>query len=115
MLFNLRLYTRKCFCAIFNAAREIYIIFTLRHTAEKQQDERRNIKMIKIRKEAIIFAAGLAAGVGTYVFVKSGMAKKTAVAITAKGIQLQQKVNEIASLAKESVEDIAAEAKEAAK
>lgn len=61
-------------------------------------------------ERALIFAAGVAAGVGAYALVQSGAAKKAAVAVVSKGMCLRDKVAAAAERMKESAEDIVAEA-----
>lgn len=61
----------------------------------------------------LFFAAGIVVGAGAYALVQTGAAKKAAVAVVSKGIDLQEKVATMAERAKESAEDIVAEAKAA--
>ena len=58
-----------------------------------------------------LFATGVVVGAGAYALIQNGTAKKAAVAVMSKGLELQEKVNEMAARAKESAEDIVAEAK----
>ena len=60
------------------------------------------------------FVAGLAAGIGAACFVKSRAGRAAAVAVTAKGMKLKEQVAGFAERAKESLEDIAAEARQKA-
>ena len=57
-----------------------------------------------------LFAAGVVVGAGAYALIQNGTAKKAAVAVMSKGLELQEKVAEMAARAKESAEDIVAEA-----
>ena len=61
----------------------------------------------------LYFAAGIVVGAGAYALVQSGAARKAAVKIAGDGVELQEKVAAMAAQAKESAEDIVAEAKAA--
>jgi hypothetical protein len=61
----------------------------------------------------LYFAAGIVVGAGAYALVQSGAAKKAAVAVVSKGLDLQEKVAAMAERAKESAQDVVAEAKAA--
>ncbi|MDR1651079.1 MAG: DUF6110 family protein [Synergistaceae bacterium] len=63
--------------------------------------------------KAWIFAAGVLAGAGAVCFVKSGAGRKTAVALTRKGLELRECVAKNLELAREAADDIAAEARQA--
>lgn len=56
-------------------------------------------------------ALGIALGVGAYVLIKNGMARKAAVAVATKGLDLKERVTEMAERVKESAEDVMAEAR----
>lgn len=56
------------------------------------------------------FAAGVAVGIGAVWFVKSGLGHKTAVAVAKKGLALKESVLSAAERAKETAQDIVAEA-----
>jgi len=60
-----------------------------------------------------LFAAGVVVGAGAYALIQNGTAKKAAVAVMSKGLDLQEKVAEMAARARENAEDIVAEAKAA--
>ena len=62
-------------------------------------------------EKAFFFTAGLIAGVGAVCFVKSGKARKAAVAVASKGLELQERVAGMAERLKETVDDVMAEAK----
>jgi hypothetical protein len=62
-------------------------------------------------EKAFYFIAGLAAGAVSVSFVKSEAGRKAAVAIASKGLELKERVATMADRAKETVDDIAAEAK----
>ncbi|MDR0653563.1 MAG: DUF6110 family protein [Synergistaceae bacterium] len=62
-------------------------------------------------EKAILFGAGLLAGVGVACFAKSKLGRKAAVAVVSKGLQLKECVTDIAERTKETVDDVIAEAK----
>jgi|Go1ome_4_1110791.scaffolds.fasta_scaffold21671_2 hypothetical protein len=61
----------------------------------------------------LFFAAGVVVGAGAYALIQSGAAKKAAVTVVGKGMELQEKVAAMAERVHESAEDIVAEAKAA--
>ncbi|MDO5116447.1 MAG: hypothetical protein Q4D58_10155 [Synergistaceae bacterium] len=65
-------------------------------------------------ERCLVFAAGVVLGASAYAMIKSGKAKKAAVKVLAKGIEIQDKVAEMAEKTKESVSDTVAEARCAA-
>lgn len=65
-------------------------------------------------KNCLLVAAGVVLGVGAYALVKNGCAKKAAVKVLAKGMELQEKVECVAEKAKEAIADTVAEARIAA-
>lgn len=65
-------------------------------------------------KGCLLVAAGVFLGVGAYALIKNGGAKKTAVKVLAKGMELQEKAARVAEKAKETVADTVAEARLAA-
>lgn len=65
-------------------------------------------------ERCLLVAAGVALGIGAYLMLKNGSAKRAAVKVLARGIELQDKAAELAEKAKESVSDAVAEAKCAA-
>jgi hypothetical protein len=62
-------------------------------------------------EKALLFAAGVAVGVGAVCFVRSKAGKKAAVAIVSKGLELKDRVAAAAERVKETVGDVVAEAK----
>ncbi len=68
---------------------------------------------MNLNNKWIFFAAGVVVGAGAYALVQSGAARKAAVAVVGKGLELQEKVAAMAERARESAEDIVAEAKAA--
>lgn len=60
---------------------------------------------------AWIFAAGVAVGVGAVCFVKSNAGRKVAVALACKGLELKECVAAASERAKETVDDVIAEAR----
>lgn len=61
-------------------------------------------------ERAIIFAAGLVLGAGAYALIQSSTGRKAAVAVLSKGLELKEKVETMTERAKESLEDVVAEA-----
>ena len=57
------------------------------------------------------FCFGVAAGVGACVLVKNGTAKKAALAVYGKGIELKDRVASVIERGKDAAEDFVAEAK----
>jgi hypothetical protein len=64
-------------------------------------------------EKAIFFGVGILAGMGALCFAKSKLGRKAAVAVVSKGLQLRECAAEIAERAKETVDDVIAEAKNA--
>jgi hypothetical protein len=62
-------------------------------------------------ERAILFGAGILAGMGVACFAKSKLGRKTAVAVANKGLQLRECVAGIVERTKETVDDVIAEAK----
>jgi hypothetical protein len=62
-------------------------------------------------EKAFYFLAGLVAGAAGVCFIKSETGRKTAVAIAGKGLELKDRVAAMADRAKETADDIVAEAK----
>ncbi len=65
-------------------------------------------------KGCLLVAAGVVLGIGAYALIKNGSAKKAAVKVLAKGMELQEKVACVAEKTKETVADTVAEARIAA-
>ncbi|MDR1508055.1 MAG: DUF6110 family protein [Synergistaceae bacterium] len=59
----------------------------------------------------LLFAAGAAVGAGAVWLVTSGKGRKSAVAIISKGLELKERVACMAERAKETADDVVAEAK----
>jgi hypothetical protein len=59
----------------------------------------------------LYFAAGAVAGAGALCFVTSGKGKEAAVAVASKGLELRDRVAELAERVKESADDVIATAK----
>jgi hypothetical protein len=62
-------------------------------------------------EKAIFFGAGILAGAGVVCFARSKLGRKAAVAVASKGLQLRERVAELAERTKETVDDVIAEAK----
>jgi hypothetical protein len=62
-------------------------------------------------EKAILFGAGVLAGMGALCFAKSKLGRASAVAVVSKGLQLKECVAGIAMRTKETVGDVIAEAK----
>ncbi|GHV52459.1 hypothetical protein FACS1894216_08630 [Synergistales bacterium] len=60
----------------------------------------------------LCFAAGAAFGAGTLCFINSGKGKRAAVAIASRGLELRDRVAELTERARESADDVIAEAME---
>jgi hypothetical protein len=59
----------------------------------------------------LLFAAGAAVGAGAVWLVTSGKGRQSAVAIVSKGLELKERVAGMAERAKETADDVLAEAK----
>jgi hypothetical protein len=62
-------------------------------------------------ERAIFFGAGILAGMGAVCFAKSKLGRKAAVAVASEGLRLRECVAGLAERAKETVDDVIAEAK----
>ena len=64
-----------------------------------------------ISGKVLIFAAGALVGAGAVCFAKSDMAKRVALTLAAKGLELKDNVAKASERAKEAAEDFMAEAR----
>ncbi|MDR1966897.1 MAG: hypothetical protein LBQ36_09315 [Synergistaceae bacterium] len=62
-------------------------------------------------ERALLFLAGFAAGAGLVAFAGSPCGRKAAVAVASKGLELRDRAAALAERAKESLDDVVAEAK----
>jgi hypothetical protein len=62
-------------------------------------------------EKTLLFAAGFIAGAGLVCFAKSRAGKKIAVALVGKGMELRDCVASVTERAKETIDDVVAEAK----
>jgi hypothetical protein len=59
----------------------------------------------------LLFAAGAVVGAGAAWLVTSGKGRKSAVAVISKGLELKERIASVAERAKETADDVIAEAK----